>query len=914
MKLIILNYPYLADELRKLGVQVHSAGTRTGCDRIYSPEDYTIHSILEESPFDPDFIVFMDSIERQVPFGLENSPVPLVNYFIDSPINRFWQFPLAEAGDINLFDQKSEADDFSKLSADSYWFPLAVDNTVYKLKGVVKEFDIAFVGGRNPLTRQKRENILKTISQHFNLKIFDGNPRLSPGETAEVYNRSRLVLNETLFPAMNLRLFEAMACGSAVLTEYTAPGLEVAFTDCVHLIGYSPDNLFDRIGYHLDNESDRELIAVRGYEKIRTNHTLTQRAVELKEILAGYERGQENNKSERLSALADCVIGLGLKWGGKNPHALQYAAGLLDQSLSIESTAGALITKGKLSWLAGDIREADKCFDTATKLAPHDYRPYLFSAMASGEIGDAEKSARRFRQAADAAEVKPPDNFYKKPGSPEFHHFWGNVLKDNDCAMEPGLMKFQLPPVFWSALEHFRCAAERSSRYGEDLGDLLLDGHAPDAALQAYSFAKERISDRKRETAERQAYIGLTNNVARANGNCLLSLCMIVKNEEQNLRELLSSIGDIPDQIVVGDTGSDDNTVRVASEYGAEVIKIPWLDDFADARNRTLDKARGRYVIYLDGDDRVNPDELKAMKHQLKSASAEIFYVKLQNTGNNEISLQKRVFPNRPDLRFKGAIHEQIIADPAEFKFVRSELTVFHRGYDDPEALRLKSFRNLKILETELIRNPDDYYLHYHAAICRMNLRQDTNAVEHLKKIVFNDDPMIRDVEIFETSVILLAKIFKRLGDKKTAVKLLQSIPEGTSASPLIHYHLGVNYFEEQLYAECRLEMEEFFRGKIEPGGIPVTVEKTRGWAHYYLGRCLERQGHFDRALKNYRDSIELLERPAKLYIDISRIMSKTGRIDDAIANLKICLAKHPQSRAAKKLLESLAAERAGCQ
>ena len=913
MKLILLNYPYLATELGNLGVEVFSAGTRAGCDRVFLPDDYTLDDILKESPFEPDFIVFMDSIERQLPFGLEKSPVPLVNYFIDSPVNRFWQFPLAEAGDISLFDQKSEADDFAEQGHDAHWFPLAADNSIYKLKGVAKDFDIAFVGGRNPLTRQKRENILKAVSQNFNLRIFDGNPRLSPDETADVYNRSRLVLNENLFPSMNLRLFEAMACGSAVLTEYTAPGLEDVFADCEHIIGYSPDNLFDRITYYLHNEAERELIAVRGYNKIESHHTLTQRALELKKILAGHETGQAGNKSERLSAFANCFIGLGLKWGDKNPQALHYASALSNESLSLESTVGAWIAKGKLSWLAGNIREAGICFANSANMRPDDYRPFLFSALADHENGETEKSARRFRQAADAAGVQPVNNDYRKSGTPEFHHFWGNVLKDHNNAMEPGLMKFHLPPVFWSALEHLRFAAERNCRYGEDLGDLLLNGHAPEAALQAYALAKGYISEEKLGTAERQAFIGLTNNISPPPENCLLSLCMIVKNEEQNLIELLSSIRDIPDQIVVGDTGSDDNTIRFAQEYGAEVIKIPWLDDFADARNRTLEIARGRYIIYLDGDDRVNADELKALKKQLKSASGEIFYVKLQNTGNNEISLQKRVFPNRPDLRFKGAIHEQITTDPDKYKFIKAELTVFHQGYDDPETLRKKSYRNLKILEAELIRNPGDYYLHYHTAICKMNLQQELNAVEHLKKIVFSDNAVSQNYEIFENALILLAKIFKRFGDRKTAVRLLQRIPEKISVSPLIHYHLGVNYFEEQLYAECRLEMEEFFRGKIEAGGIPVPAEKIRGWAHYYLGRCLEHQGHFDRALKHYQDSLELLEKPAKLYIDLSRILNKTGRIGDAIANLEDCLNLYPQSRAARKMLESLQAERAGC-
>ena len=914
MKLLILNYPYLAGEMKNLGMQTISAGMTPDCDLVFSAEEYSLDNILRRAAFDPDFVVFMDSVERIVPVGLEKLEVPFAACFIDSPINRFWQIPLAQAADISFFDQQPEAATVQDRGGNSRWFPLAADHNIYKLRGVSKEFDITFVGGRNPLTRQKRENILKTVSRSFNLKIFDGNPRLSPAEVSDVYNRSRLVLNENLFPSMNLRMFEAMGCGSAVLTENSAPGLSELFTDGVQLVGFDPDNLLERIGFYLENESERELIAARGYENIRRNHTLVQRAAELKEILESFDGALQKDKAKKISALGQCFLGMGLKWGDKNPRALNYSAGLIDESLAIKAAHDGWMTKGKLLYLAANFREAKKCFEQAAICNDTDFRPDLFSALACREIGDQKESARLFGTAVEKAGARPAGTAYREVTSPEFHMFWGTVFRDDGDAVEPGLMKFHLPKVFWTALEHYRYAAELDGRYWEAAGDLLAENHAPEAALQAYGNRKGGIKDQKRKNAERQAYTGIQGKLIKAKENNILSLCMIVKNEEENLREILSEIGGIPDQIIIGDTGSSDKTVEIALTFRTEVMLIPWADNFADARNRTLEKARGRYVIYLDGDDRVDPEELRRLKKQLQQANGEIFFVEIHNTGNGEVSLQKRVFPNRPDLRFEGAIHEQVTADPQKYQFVKADLTVHHRGYDDPEALRKKSYRNLKIIETELIKNPGDFYLHYHAALCRMNLSQEMPAVEHLRKIVFSENSADQNYEIFENSLILLSRIFKRLGDKKTAVKLLQSVPKKFPAGPAIHYHLGVIYFEEQLYAECRLEMEEFFSGKIEPRGIPVPVVKIEGWAHYYLGRCLERQGHLERALDNFKSALEKLGNPAKLFIDISRVLNKTGMTEEAIRNLETCLEIYPASRAALKMLENLEKEKAGCE
>ena len=76
-----------------------------------------------------------------------------------------------------------------------------------------------------------------------------------------------------------------------------------------------------------------------------------------------------------------------------------------------------------------------------------------------------------------------------------------------------------------------------------------------------------------------------------------LSLCMIVKDEEKNLGRCLESIKDIVDEIIIVDTGSTDNTIKIAEKYGAKIFHYKWDNSFANARNYSLSKASKDWIL-----------------------------------------------------------------------------------------------------------------------------------------------------------------------------------------------------------------------------------------------------------------------------------------------------------------------------
>src|SRR5207245_11190041 len=85
-----------------------------------------------------------------------------------------------------------------------------------------------------------------------------------------------------------------------------------------------------------------------------------------------------------------------------------------------------------------------------------------------------------------------------------------------------------------------------------------------------------------------------------------VSLCMIVKNEEQHLGSALESTTDLVDEIIIVDTGSEDRTKQIAKGFGAKVFEFPWIDNFASARNECLQHATGQWIFSLDADERID--------------------------------------------------------------------------------------------------------------------------------------------------------------------------------------------------------------------------------------------------------------------------------------------------------------------
>ena len=198
-----------------------------------------------------------------------------------------------------------------------------------------------------------------------------------------------------------------------------------------------------------------------------------------------------------------------------------------------------------------------------------------------------------------------------------------------------------------------------------------------------------------------------------------ISLCMIVRNEAEALPGCLEAASGLVRQIVVVDTGSDDGTPAVAESLGAEVHRFEWCDDFAAARNASLELASRPWILVLDADEIVDEGSAAGLNPILSDpgvAGAKVIIENLDARGPTQPFTIVRLFRNHPSIRFQYTVHEEVTfsllcyAAEHKMRIVQSPLRIVHHGYL-PHRVAAKGERNLLLLRRELDRYPDALYL-----------------------------------------------------------------------------------------------------------------------------------------------------------------------------------------------------------
>jgi hypothetical protein len=198
-----------------------------------------------------------------------------------------------------------------------------------------------------------------------------------------------------------------------------------------------------------------------------------------------------------------------------------------------------------------------------------------------------------------------------------------------------------------------------------------------------------------------------------------LSLVMIVKDEQEMLPGCLEAVKDAVDEMIIVDTGSSDRTVEIARSFGATVVDFPWNGSFADARNVSIDHATCDWVMYLDADEHMIPEDAPKLRELLSRTWREAFYlVETNYTGGDESGAAVthhalRLWRRRPQYRFEGRIHEQKTHTMPTYlpqRFETSTVRMRHYGYLRSRiTAKDKSRRNIELLELEARENPSPF-------------------------------------------------------------------------------------------------------------------------------------------------------------------------------------------------------------
>jgi glycosyltransferase involved in cell wall biosynthesis len=195
-----------------------------------------------------------------------------------------------------------------------------------------------------------------------------------------------------------------------------------------------------------------------------------------------------------------------------------------------------------------------------------------------------------------------------------------------------------------------------------------------------------------------------------------LSLCMVVKNEERRLPRCLDSVRSLGAGIVIVDTGSTDATCDIARSHGAEVSAFDFSRvDFAAARNHGLARASGRWILVLDADETLHAGSVSTIQElAARDDNAGYYFERLNlqpNSAPPTTDHAVRLFPNRPEHRYRGRVHETVDASilAAGGRLMRTNIRIDHDFATDPETRRERNLRYIGILNEEIAADPSDY-------------------------------------------------------------------------------------------------------------------------------------------------------------------------------------------------------------
>jgi predicted Zn-dependent protease len=223
---------------------------------------------------------------------------------------------------------------------------------------------------------------------------------------------------------------------------------------------------------------------------------------------------------------------------------------------------------------------------------------------------------------------------------------------------------------------------------------------------------------------------------------------MIVRNEAANLRTCLQQVMSLFDEVIVVDTGSQDDTRQIAEGLGAKVFDFPWCDDFSAARNFAIEQATGDWICWLDADDRIDSDNrtrLAALFDRLRNQPEDTprrMYVMTTVSSSRHSSepatliSHVRLFRNHSQARWKGRVHEQITLalEALGDELVHTDIRIEHVGYLDPATCQRKANRDLRLLRMDYATDPDNPVTLFLLGTTYMRIGQPHQALAHLLK------------------------------------------------------------------------------------------------------------------------------------------------------------------------------------
>ena len=346
-----------------------------------------------------------------------------------------------------------------------------------------------------------------------------------------------------------------------------------------------------------------------------------------------------------------------------------------------------------------------------------------------------------------------------------------------------------------------------------------------------------------------------------------ISLCMITKNEENNIERCLNSVKGIADEIIIVDTGSTDRTKDIANDvckkfategnfFDFKIFDFKWNDDFSAARNESIKHAAKDWILVLDADEILDEEGARKIGEIVKKEKADGFLFPQKNYTNESnvagylpcaedefskgysgfyISIICRLFRNRKGYNFSGLVHELVEPSIQEKKgeIAIEGVLIHHYGNSNPEISNRKKRYYLMLSEKKAEKNPTAENYCELGILYKENSRVEEAEKSFLKAVSLNDK---NAAALYELGIINEAKnnFDKAIEYYKKCVQIKN---DGEA-----FFGLGTCYLKKNMLKES---FEYFTKSLI--------INPNKYSIYNNLGAIHERNG-------NFKEAVEMLE------------------------------------------------------
>ncbi|MEK6867716.1 MAG: glycosyltransferase family 2 protein, partial [Nanoarchaeota archaeon] len=282
---------------------------------------------------------------------------------------------------------------------------------------------------------------------------------------------------------------------------------------------------------------------------------------------------------------------------------------------------------------------------------------------------------------------------------------------------------------------------------------------------------QQKLTDPELEQSTKQESTKQESTKTEATKNKIpsISLCMIVKNEEEWLQRCLDSVKGFVDEIIIVDTGSTDNTKEIAEKFRAKLFDFKWTDNFAEARNFSISKATGSWILWLDADETIAKKDHSILKKLVAEEQFPIIVLEQRHYTNDiknplfkkvdQLYLEEargflghyptlitRLFKNNVGLQFEGAVHETIDKSMQKLglKFLRTDIPIHHyQNMKSDAQMKNKKEKYAQLLVEKEKSDPADIKTLHDLAITNLQKHDFKTSFSYFRKIYDLDSELL---------------------------------------------------------------------------------------------------------------------------------------------------------------------------